>query len=131
MTAFAQAAVIGMIPVRDLAEAELFYGRLLGLNVRGNDGFALILGAGTDAATMIRCVKVPEFVPQSFTILGWEVADLRAASAELRAKGVEPARYPWLPQDEHGIWAAPDGSEVLWFNDPFGNNLSLSHHAKG
>jgi hypothetical protein len=27
---------------------------------------------------------------------------------------------------EHRIWTAPGGTKVAWFNDPWGNILSLS-----
>jgi catechol 2,3-dioxygenase-like lactoylglutathione lyase family enzyme len=124
----AKASVIGFVPVKDLAAAEAFYGGQLGLEVAGNDGFALVLRAA--GGTLIRCVAMPAAEAQSFTILGWGVGDIHAAVKELRAAGVEPKRYPWFAdgQDEDGVWTAPDGSEVVWFNDPFENVLSLSRH---
>ncbi len=46
---------------------------------------------------------------------------------ELTAKGVTFMVYPGLGQDELGIWSAPGGgTEVARFNDPEGNNLSLT-----
>ncbi len=122
----AKASVIGFIPVRDLQAAEAFYGGRLGLEVVGSDGFALVLRAGV--GTMIRCVLTPNVEAQPFTILGWEVSDMRAQVKDLRAAGVEPKIFPHFEQDEDGVWTAPDGSEVVWFNDPSGNVLSLSRH---
>ncbi len=121
-----KASVIGFVPVRDLQAAEEFYGGRLGLEVMGNDGFALVLRGG--GGSMIRCVLTPNTEPQPFTILGWEAPDIRAKVGELRKAGVEPKIYPHFQQDEDGVWTAPDGSEVVWFNDPFGNTLSLSRH---
>jgi predicted enzyme related to lactoylglutathione lyase len=33
-----------------------------------------------------------------------------------------------MQQDERGIWNAPGGARVAWFNDPDGNVLSVSQH---
>jgi catechol 2,3-dioxygenase-like lactoylglutathione lyase family enzyme len=126
--------VIGFIPVRDLDRAEEFYGGQLGLKVLGKDGFALVLRSGTAggrAGNMIRCVLMPESKPARFTVLGWEVPDIAVAAAELKAAGVEAKHYSLFPQDEHGVWTAPNGDKVLWFEDPDGNVLSLSQHTGG
>ncbi len=126
--------IIGFIPVRDLARAESFYAGQLGLQVVGNDGFALIVrstAVGGKPGNMIRCALTPDATPQPFTILGWEVPDISAAAAELQSTGVEPKRYGFMQYDDLGIWTAPNGSKVLWFEDPDGNILSLSQHAGG
>ena len=65
------------------------------------------------------------------TILGWEVHDIVAEATALVDKGVVFARYPFLPPDQVdtlGIWSAPGGVKVAWFQDPDGNTLSLSQH---
>ena len=120
------ASVIGFVPVTDLAVAERFYGGKLGLRVQGNDGFALVLEAAD--GVMIRCVLAPDAQPRPFTILGWEVADIATAVAELVKAGIEPNMYPHFDQDEAGVWTAPTGDKVAWFHDPDGNVLSLSQH---
>jgi predicted enzyme related to lactoylglutathione lyase len=33
-----------------------------------------------------------------------------------------------MDQDELGIWTAPSGSRIAWFNDPDGNVLSVAQH---
>jgi predicted enzyme related to lactoylglutathione lyase len=127
----AQASVVGFIPVKDLQVAEAFYGETLGLTVSHNDGYALVLTAAQ--GVMIRCALTPNAQPLPSTILGWEVDDVAAAARKLKAAGVSPIFYqdfgPTFVQDEDGMWTAPDGSQVAWFHDPFGNVLSLSHHA--
>lgn len=35
-------------------------------------------------------------------------------------------RYPFMEQEELGIWLAPSGTKVSWFKDPDGNLLSIS-----
>jgi hypothetical protein len=39
---------------------------------------------------------------------------------------VELVRYPALQQDALGIWSAPSGARVAWFQDPDCNTLSLT-----
>ena len=80
---------------------------------------------------MIRIARMQELTSPPYTILGWEVADIVDEVTALAAKGLVFARYPFLPPDqvdEHGIWTAPGGSRVAWFQDPDGNTLSLSQH---
>lgn len=77
---------------------------------------------------MIRIVKMKDFAPAQYTILGWEVPDMTSAVQELAQRGVVFSRYGSIPQDELGIWTTPDASKVAWFNDPDGNVLSISQH---
>jgi len=121
----ATSQTIGMLPTTDKTKAKEFYQNLLGLTFVKDDGFALVFRA--HHAT-IRVVQMPEFKPASYTILGWEVADIGDEVRELAASGVAFERYPWFEQDALGIWTAPNGDKVAWFKDPDGNVLSLSQH---
>jgi catechol 2,3-dioxygenase-like lactoylglutathione lyase family enzyme len=109
--------------IRDGARARQFYERILGLSVISEDNFVLVLDAN---GTMLRLQKVENFTPSSFTALGWEVSNIRSAVSELMQRGVIFQKYPWMDQDELGIWAAPSGAHVAWFKDPDGNTLSLT-----
>jgi hypothetical protein len=79
---------------------------------------------------MLRVVRVGEFEPHPFTVLGWAVEDLDEAVSTLAERGVTFERYAFVEQDERRIWTAPGGTRVAWFKDPDGNTLSLSHHAR-
>ncbi|MFO1015175.1 MAG: VOC family protein [Caulobacteraceae bacterium] len=109
------------------AEAsKAFYVGQLGLTLAHEDDFALVF-AGAHAQLMVR--KATDAAPLPGTVVGWEVADLRAANRALAAKGVVFERNPGMAQDELGIWrpAGPDGPHgVCWFKDPDGNTLSIS-----
>ncbi len=123
--------IIGFIPTLDAARSRAFYEQTLGLNFVADDGFALVFRSG---GNMIRIARMQEYTPAAYTILGWEVADIAAEVAALTAKGLVFARYPFLPKDqvdEHGIWTAPGGDKIAWFQDPDGNTLSVSQHQFG
>ncbi len=106
--------------------ARSFYRDQLGLRLVSEDGFALVFDAN---GTMLRVSTVRELTPAKFTVLGWEVPDIAAAARDLEQAGVQLERYGFPGQDERGIWTAPDGTLVAWFQDPDHNILSLSHHA--
>lgn len=120
--------IIGFVATKDFGRAQAFYGATLGLRLIANDGFALVFESG---GTMIRVVKVGDFVPAPYTILGWQVAAMQETVAALTGRGVVFERYPGLAQDKLGIWIAPGGAQVAWFKDPDGNLLSVSHHGPG
>ena len=117
--------LIAFIPTRDAARARRFYEDLLGLRFVSDDSFALVMDAN---GTMLGIVRVGEFIPVPFTILGWHVADIHKEVAELSSKGLHFTRYPHFEQSPDGVWTAPGGAKVAWFLDPDGNTLSLSQH---
>lgn len=119
------AKIIGFVPITNAERARSFYARDLGLKFVSDDHFALVFET---SGNMVRLVRMKEFTPQRFTILGWEVPDIEAAVRQLTANGVRFERYDFLQQDELGIWTAPGGAKVAWFLDPDGNNLSVSQH---
>jgi catechol 2,3-dioxygenase-like lactoylglutathione lyase family enzyme len=121
----AETDIIAFVPTRDFDAARAFYGQTLGLRFVEGDGFALVFDAG---GTMLRVVKVPEYTPFPFTILGWKVADITDMVGRLQANGVVFERYAFLEQDPLGIWSSPSGARIAWFKDPDGNTLSLSQH---
>jgi len=118
--------IIGFVPIKDAQGARTFYEKALGLKFVSDDGFALVFDAN---GNMLRLVKVKDWEPPQFTILGWEVTDIEDKVQALQKNGVEFQKYPWMPQDQHAIWTAPGGARVAWFKDPDGNVLSISQHS--
>lgn len=118
-----------LIPTVQKDEAKRFFETTLGLDFKYDDGFALVFETG---GNMLRVTPVKEFTPHPFSVLGWEVDDISASVKGLVEKGVkfEIYDFPWMEQDEHGVWAAPDGTKVAWFKDPDGNLLSVVQHGK-
>ncbi len=121
-----ESSLIGFIPTRDADAARPFFEQVLGLVFVSDVAFALVFR--TAHGSMLRLVRVEEFTPAPFTILGWEVTEIEQKARDLAGHGVACLRFPFLDQDEAGIWTAPSGDKVLWFKDPDGNTLSFSQH---
>jgi len=118
------ASPIAMITTADRKQAEAFYGGILGLESKGDDGFAALFDL---AGVTMRLTEVPGYTATAWPQLGWDVPDIEAAVTELAAKGVAMNIYEGLGQDERGIWTAPDGAcKVAFFSDPDGNGLSMT-----
>lgn len=115
--------VISFVATKNPAAALKFYAETLGLKRVSDDPFAIVFDAN---GTMLRVQKVHELLPAKHTVLGWAVPDIQAKVKELRERGVCFERYAGLAQDDSGIWMAPSGAKVAWFNDPDGNTLSLT-----
>ena len=115
--------LVAFVAATDLPRARAFYEQTLGLPVLEHNDFACVLDAH---GTMLRVTAVPDVARAGYTVLGWRVADIAAATRELTARGVTFLRYDGMSQDEHGIWTTPSGARVAWFADPDGNALSLT-----
>jgi len=111
------------IPTINPAKARKFYAEILGLKLLTEDNYALEFDAN---GTPLRITTVEKLVPHPFTVLGWDVDNIKDLIKSLIAKGVVFERYDFIKQDNLGIWSAPGGTMVAWFKDPDGNLLSLS-----
>lgn len=111
--------------VTDRARAKAFYGETLGLTLIHEDNFATVFDSN---GTKLRVSPAQDFKPQSFTVLGWEVPEIKSTVKALADVGIEFVRVPGLPQDELGIWSPVPGVFVAWFKDPDGNMLSVAQH---
>jgi catechol 2,3-dioxygenase-like lactoylglutathione lyase family enzyme len=108
---------------KDLAAARNFYHDKLGLAVLHENEEALVFQCG--GGTHLDVTKSTVGTADEQTQASWQVADVRAEVAELRARGVQVEDYD-LPglHTEDGIadigfaWAA-------WITDPGGNALSI------
>jgi catechol 2,3-dioxygenase-like lactoylglutathione lyase family enzyme len=117
--------LIGFVPTTDSNRSRKFYEGKLGFKFVSDDQFALVMQAGE---SMIRIAKAGKFTPAQYTVMGWEVTDIEATVKWLTGRGVIFEKYPFVQDQEHGIWTTPNGDKVAWFKDPDGNVLSLSQH---
>jgi catechol 2,3-dioxygenase-like lactoylglutathione lyase family enzyme len=110
--------------VKDRAGAVPFYRDKLGLRLKTQDPYAAVFDIG---GVDLRLSSVEDWRPHAHTVLGFAVKDARAAASEMKARGVKFNIYPGFNQDADGVWTSPDGrARVAWFNDPEGNNLSIT-----
>jgi catechol 2,3-dioxygenase-like lactoylglutathione lyase family enzyme len=117
------AGFVGFIPVTDLDQARDFYCEVLGLRLVEETPVAVVVDS---SGVSLRLTKVPDLQPQTFTIAGWLVDDMAEMITFLAARAVPVKRYAGLRQDEQGMWTAPSGDRVAWFEDPDGNILSIT-----
>jgi catechol 2,3-dioxygenase-like lactoylglutathione lyase family enzyme len=122
-----KAKIMTFVPIRDGARARAFYEKVLGLSFVYDDPFAMVFDSN---GIMLRLSKGAKFEPAGFTILGWEIPDIRKAVTALITRGVAFERFPGLEQDDLGIWRSPSGAQIAWFKDPDGNLLSLTQFPK-
>lgn len=120
-----QAKAACFVSVTDRARAKSFYGETLGFPLKHEDNFAAVFDCN---GTTLRVSPAKDFKPQPFTVLGWEVPEIKATVAGLSAAGIEFVRVPGLPQNDAGIWSPAPGIFIAWFKDPDGNMLSVAQH---
>jgi catechol 2,3-dioxygenase-like lactoylglutathione lyase family enzyme len=116
------ADLVAFVATGDLEAAGAFYEATLRLPLVEANGFARVYDVN---GTQLRVTLVESRAAAPYTVLGWRVADIGRAVAELSAAGVRFKRYDGMQQDENGVWVAPGGTRVAWFSDPDGNTLSL------
>jgi catechol 2,3-dioxygenase-like lactoylglutathione lyase family enzyme len=117
--------LVAFLFTTDYARARDFFVDKLGCEFGSQDQFALVVTLG---GTTIRISRLADFTPAQGTVLGWEVKNIEAIVDWLIMQGVTLERYPFVQDQERGIWTSPDGSKVAWFKDPDGNVLGVSEH---
>ncbi|MGC2399719.1 MAG: VOC family protein [Acidobacteriaceae bacterium] len=117
--------MVGFIATTDYERARAFYEGKLSLAFVSQDQFALVMQAGEHH---IRIARVAAFTPFPGTVLGWEVTDVKAVVLWLKDQGVVTEKFPFVADQELGIWTTPSGNHVAWFKDPDGNLLSVNDH---
>lgn len=115
---------VAFLYVSDRERALGFYRETLGLALRDSDDFGDFIDLG---GALLRVTAMPDHKAHAHPVLGWNVDDIAAAAAALRARGVAFTIHDGLGQDALGIWTSPDGAtKVAFFADPDGNVLTLS-----
>ena len=119
------AKLVAFAATTDYAKARAFYEGVLGLRLASDERpFALVFDAN---GTMLRVTNVGKHNPAPFTVLGWDVESIEATVEQLTAAGIVFLRFPGVNDSTpNGIWDAPSGARVAWFNDPDGNVLGVT-----
>ena len=109
---------------KDLDATRSFYCELLGLEIAREDPDDRSVFR-TGGATQLVVTKSTIGTKDSQTQMAWRVADIHAAVAELRARGVRIEEYEAPdPVTTDGI-ADMGHSWAAWFIDPSGNVLAV------
>ena len=115
--------VIPYIPVTDLARARKFYENIIGFTPSReiNGGIVYKCGNGTEIFMYVSGGAGTSTASQAF----WEVMDIKAEMAELRARGLvfEEYDFPGMKM-EQGI-ATGGGAMAAWFKDSEGNIMAI------
>lgn len=121
-----QYKLAGMIPAADMDRATKFYTETLGLqpDSSGGEGATVLLSGD---GTRIAIYPTPSAGQAAHTLAGWNVPDVRAEVAALKAKGVTFEEYD-MPEagikTVDGVATLPIGT-AAWFRDSEGNILGL------
>jgi predicted enzyme related to lactoylglutathione lyase len=117
-------AVFPILLSTDLDAARTYYHELLGLDIlREDEGDRIVFRAG--AGTQIAVTASTVGTSDTQTQMAWRVPEIRAAVAELRARGVRIEEYEAPdPVTVDGV-ADMGHSWAAWFIDPSGNVLSV------
>lgn len=112
--------------VNDVKKAKDFYGQTLGVDVsEEEEGLALNI----DSRLQVFIYPKPDHKPATFTVLNFQVADVKRAVDELTRRGVRFESFEGeIKTDEKGIhWGEQKGQgpNIAWFKDPAGNFLSV------
>ena len=112
------------IPASDLARARAWYAEKLGFTTAQEEAAALLYRHGQDRLFLL--FSSPDAGTAQHKLAAWDVDDLEAEVAELRARGVEFEEYdqPDLRTVE-GIASTPVG-KAAWFKDSEGNLLTIT-----
>jgi|tagenome__1003787_1003787.scaffolds.fasta_scaffold20984109_2 catechol 2,3-dioxygenase-like lactoylglutathione lyase family enzyme len=113
-----------VVPVRNIERAQRFYEDTLGLvGTPAPAGRRLEAGDGT----ILYLLESTDYPGQAaWPLASFRTGDLRAVTADLVARGVEPVRFGDGPQRTDGDGIADMGAfRIAWFTDPDGNIFSI------
>jgi catechol 2,3-dioxygenase-like lactoylglutathione lyase family enzyme len=109
---------------KDLEKSRAYYHDTLGLEILRTDPDRIVFRCGSGSQVVVTLSTTGTSDTQ--TQLAWRVPDLRAALADLRARGVRIESYvaPDPVTDADGI-ADMGHSWAAWIIDPSGNVLGI------
>jgi catechol 2,3-dioxygenase-like lactoylglutathione lyase family enzyme len=125
-----EGGVATRLPAQDLRRARAFYAEKLGLEPSEERPGGLLYRCGRGDFALFESAGTPS---GSHTQMGWEVDDIEATVAELRARGLE-FEHVDIPGFEtvDGITSVPGnypskgtGERAVWFRDSEGNLLGI------
>lgn len=112
------------IPARDVPRARAFYEGTLGLVPDEQTGGGVVYRFAGGTACFL--YPTPNAGTSQASQAFWQVADVDAEIAALKARGVVFEDYPNLPGERSPAGAViGGGAKAAWFKDPEGNIMAL------
>jgi predicted enzyme related to lactoylglutathione lyase len=119
----ANAPIRAYIPVSDVARARRFYEKTVGLKPKQDYAGGVIYECGGTEVFMYPTTNAgTSKASQAF----WQVGDVEAEVAELKARGVVFEEYDLPGMKMVNSIATGGGAKTAWFKDTEGNILAVS-----
>ena len=115
--------VIPYIPVSDLGRARTFYEQVIGL-VPTSESKGGVTYPGANGSWIFMYVSGNAGTSKASQAF-WQVTDLAAEMAELRARGLVFEEYPFPGFKTVNGVATGGGAMTAWFKDTEGNTMAL------
>ena len=123
------AAIVPYIPVSNVARARKFYEGTLGLTPREEYAGGVIYECGN--GSWVFMYPSPGAGTSKASTAFWQVNDVEAEVAELKARGVVFEEYDMPGLKTKDSIATGGGAKTAWFKDSEGNILAVSQRLKG
>ena len=115
------------IPVSNLQRARKFYEETLGLKPGEQYGGGVIYRCGETEAFLY---QTPNAGTSKASQAFWQVADVEAEVAELKARGVVFEEYDMQGIKMQNSIATGGGAKTAWFKDSEGNIMAVSQRLR-
>jgi len=115
------------IPVSNLQRARKFYEETLGLKPGEQYGGGVIYRCGETEAFLY---QTPNAGTSKASQAFWQVADVEAEVAELKARGVVFEEYDMPGIKMQNSIATGGGAKTAWFKDSEGNIMAISQRLR-
>ena len=121
------APIRAYIPATDIARARKFYETILGLRPKEEFAGGVIYECGGAEVFMYPTSNAgTSKASQAF----WQVDDVEAEVADLKARGVKFEEYDWPGVTIKNSIATGGGAKTAWFKDTEGNILAVSQRLR-
>jgi predicted enzyme related to lactoylglutathione lyase len=120
------APIRAYIPVSDVSRARKFYEEKLGLKPKQEFAGGVIYECGGYEVFMY---PTPNAGTSKASQAFWQVADVEAEVADLKARGVKFEEYDLPGMKMENSIATGGGAKTAWFKDTEGNIMAISQTA--
>jgi predicted enzyme related to lactoylglutathione lyase len=121
------APIRAYIPVSDVARARKFYEEIVGLKPGEDYAGGVIYECG---GTEVFLYPTPNAGTSKASQAFWQVKDVEAEVAELKARGVTFEEYDMPGVTMKNSIATGGGAKTAWFKDTEGNILAVSERQR-